>query len=75
MVNEVIGMVSTVVVVVVWLVRMEGRVNTQEQRHTDHIQANSKEHEQHKKRHEELRDDILYIRDRIDRAINGNGHA
>ena len=40
--------------VIVWLVRLEGRVNTAEQRFTD------------------LKDDVQYIRDRIDKALNGH---
>lgn len=37
----------------IWLIRLEGRVNTQAARHAD------------------LKDDVRYIRDRIDRALNG----
>lgn len=37
----------------VWLVRLEGRVNG------------------HDREHAEMRDDLAYIRDRIDRALNG----
>lgn len=38
---------------IVWLVRLEGRVNTAERLHAD------------------LKEDVTYIRDRIDRALNG----
>ena len=41
--------------VVVWLIRLEGRVNT-----AAALQA-------------ALKDDVTYIRDRIDRALNGHG--
>jgi hypothetical protein len=44
----------------VWLVRLEGRVNGHDKDHVDHA-----------KRHEEMRHDLAYIRDRIDRALNG----
>lgn len=44
----------------VWLIRLEGRVNTHDQRHT-----------QHDEDRKEMRDDISYIRNRIDRALNG----
>ena len=37
----------------IWLLRLEGRVNTQQVQH------------------KELREDVKYIRDRIDRALNG----
>lgn len=37
----------------VWLIRLEGRVNTQEALHR------------------ELKEDVQYIRDRIDAALNG----
>lgn len=39
--------------VVIWLLRLEGRVNT------------------HGELHKQLREDVTYIRERIDRAING----
>jgi hypothetical protein len=42
------------IVAVVWLIRLEGRVNTQDARYQD------------------LRDDLKYIRERIDRALNGH---
>ena len=38
---------------IVWLVRLEGRVNTAEKLHAD------------------LKEDVTYIRSRIDRALNG----
>jgi hypothetical protein len=37
----------------IWLIRLEGRVDTQAARHAD------------------LKEDVQYIRERIDRAING----
>lgn len=37
----------------VWLIRLEGRVNT------------------HQELHRALREDLTYIRNRIDRALNG----
>jgi hypothetical protein len=40
---------------VIWLVRLEGRVNG------------------HDIEHKTTREDIRYIRDRIDRALNGHG--
>jgi hypothetical protein len=42
------------VAVVVWLIRLEGRINTQDVLHTA------------------LKEDVRYIRDRIDRALNGH---
>ncbi len=45
---------------VVWLIRLEGRVNTGESKH-----ANLQE------RHDELHADVRYIRQRIDQALNG----
>lgn len=41
--------------VIVWLIRLEGRVNTQ-----DVI-------------NNQVRSDLTYIRERIDRALNGHG--
>lgn len=45
--------VPSIVGAIVWLVRLEGRINTSDQRVAD------------------LKDDVSYIRERIDRAING----
>lgn len=39
---------------VIWLIRLEGRVNT------------------HQALHDALKDDVQYIRERIDRALNGH---
>lgn len=58
--GEVMTGVGAVVAVVVWLVRIEGRVN-----------GHDREHMEHAKRHDEMREDLSYIRDRIDRALNG----
>ncbi len=44
----------------VWLIRLEGRVNTGEALH-----ANLRDS------HAELKEDLRYIRDRIDRALHG----
>jgi hypothetical protein len=41
--------------VVVWLIRLEGRINT------------------HEALQKEMKEDVQYIRDRIDRALNGHG--
>lgn len=43
-----------------WLLRLEGRVNTGEALHNTL-----------KDSHAELKDDVRYIRDRIDRALHG----
>ena len=54
-VRDWVGILGTIGVVVVWLIRLEGKVNT------------------NKALHDELKDDVRYIRDRIDRALNGRG--
>lgn len=58
------GMVMTLaggfISALVWLVRLEGRVNGHDREHKDHSQ-----------RHEEMREDLSYIRARIDSALNG----
>lgn len=46
---------------VVWLVRLEGRIN-----------GHDRELTAAEKRDAELREDVKYIRDRIDRALNGH---
>lgn len=49
--------IVTAATMLVWLIRLEGRVNTNEALHL------------------ELRRDVSYIRDRIDKALNGRDHA
>lgn len=55
-----------------WLLRLEGQVKAQAQRHEDHVASNDERHEQHQKRHDEMRGDIAYIRSRIDSALSKN---
>lgn len=52
--------VPTAIAAVVWAVRQEGRLN-----------AHDRQHAEHDKRHGELREDISYIRERIDSALHG----
>lgn len=49
--------VPSVIGAVVWLVRLEGRINTSDHRLSD------------------LKDDVSYIRERIDHALNGRRHG
>lgn len=49
--------ITPVGAVVIWLLRLEGRVNT------------------NKALQDDLKDDVRYIRERIDRALNGHGHG
>jgi len=51
---------GSAVVGVVWLVRLEGRIDKAEQRALDHAADIS-----------EIKDDMRYVRERIDRAVNG----
>lgn len=59
-VGEAITALGVFVGLVVWAVRVEGRVNTHDVRH-----------DEHDRRHGEVREDLTYIRKRIDEAING----
>ena len=51
--SNLMSVVLPAVGIVIWLIRLEGRVNTTEQRFRD------------------LKDDVTYIRSRIDRALTG----
>ena len=51
--QTIMGIAAPTVTVIVWLLRLEGRVNT------------------HQALHEKLASDVQYIRERIDRALNG----
>jgi len=42
----------------VWLLRLEGRINTHDSQHADLT-----------RRHDDLKADLVYIRSRIDRAL------
>lgn len=46
--------------VIGWLFNIKGRVDTHDVLHSSHERA-----------HEQMRDDLRYVRERIDRAING----
>lgn len=48
-------MALTAGTVLVWLIRLEGRVNTQDAQYR------------------QMRDDLHYVRERIDKALNGLG--
>jgi hypothetical protein len=52
-VEAVMAAAVPVVGVIVWLIRLEGRINLQDARY------------------EEIKDSLVYIRDRLDRALNG----
>jgi hypothetical protein len=58
--GEVLTGIGIVVAAVAWAVRQEGRIN-----------LHAALHEEHAKRHAEIKEDVNYIRERIDRALNG----
>ena len=51
--EAVMAVVAPVVGFIVWLIRLEGRVNLQDARYS------------------EIKESLAYIRDRVDRALNG----
>lgn len=69
------GMALTVVSLVmggvVWLIRLEGRVNSHDREHRIHRERVEELRDAHSRQHTELRSDIAYIRARIDNALNG----
>lgn len=56
---------------VVWLIRLEGRVNSHDREHRMHRERDEELRIDHARQHTELRSDIAYIRSRIDNALNG----
>lgn len=56
----VLWLAGAIVAGIVWAVRQEGRLNGHDQELSDHA-----------KRHDEMREDLSYIRQRIDSALNG----
>lgn len=62
---------TPVVMVAVWLGRLEGLVRSQDKRHVEHEAARQALRRDIDAKHAELREDIQYIRERIDRALNG----
>lgn len=62
--------------VVIWAVRQEGRLNAhdkmienQDKRHDEHVIARERMRQEMLARHQEIRADLAYVRDRIDRAL------
>jgi len=53
--GEMLTMALTAGTELVWLIRLEGRVNTQDAQF------------------QQMRDDLHYVRERIDKALNGYG--
>lgn len=72
-VGAILGVGTAIVGSVVWLVRLEGRVNGHERQHAKHEERDEELKADFMKRHDEVRSDLTYIRDRIDRALNGKG--
>jgi len=70
-VSAIFGFGTTLVLGVVWLVRLEGRVNEHERQHNAHKERDEEIKADFIRRHEEVRSDLTYIRDRLDRALNG----
>lgn len=60
--NFYLAAVGVVVAGVVWAIRLEGRVNTNDKR----VDATEQ-------RFNDLKADLVYIRGRIDKALNGHG--
>ena len=58
--GAVVSAAAAIVAAIVWAVRVEGKVYA----HAQQMQA-------HEKRVDEMREDLSYIRQRIDRALNG----
>lgn len=61
--------------VVAWLFGLQSRIKTQERVHEDYVKANDKDHMQHAKRIGEIREDVTYIRTRIDQALSYGRHT
>ena len=57
--------------IVIWAIRQEGRLNTHDQQHAEHKTQIEKVAAEALRRHDEVREDLLYIRQRIDAALNG----
>lgn len=56
----VVAIATPILGLVIWAVRQEGRIN-----------AHDLLHGAHDRKHEEIREDLTYIRQRIDSALNG----
>ena len=53
--GEIIALGAPAAAVLIWLIRLEGHVNTQDAQY------------------QQMRDDLKYVRERIDTALNGYG--
>jgi len=67
-VNAWLAVGGAVVTVLAWLFRLEASVKNQADRHAEHVKHSVERHEAHLKRHDELKSDLSYIRQRIDQA-------
>ncbi len=65
--------VVTVGGILIWALRQEGRINAHDKEHEEHRKEIEKVRVSSEQRHSELREDISYIRERIDTALK-NGH-
>lgn len=55
---------------VVWLIRLEGRVNGHDREHEGHKDRYDELREDQARQHNDLRTDLAYIRARLDTLVN-----
>lgn len=55
---------------VIWLIRLEGRVNSHDREHAAHKDRYDELREDQARQHSDLRSDLAYIRARIDAVLS-----
>lgn len=71
--GAVVAAVTAGVVSLVWLIRLEGRVNNHDREHDAHKERCDELRAGHTRQYDDLRADLAYIRARID-AVLGIDH-
>jgi hypothetical protein len=66
---EVISIVALVGALLAWVVRLEGRVEAQERGEADRDQKIAEVKAEHREAVKQFREDLAYIRSRIDAAV------
>ena len=74
MTEIIMGLVGTWVSGVIYAIRQEGRINLHDKRHDDHEKRFEELRGDTENLRSEMREDLDYIRNRIDAALNGRHH-
>ena len=71
--GQIVGAIGVVGIVsgLAWLFRLEGRINGHDGEHKEHRRRHDAIEAEHRRDNDQMREDLSYIRSRIDAALNG----